>query len=304
MLLMTQMQKGHNDALEVLKGRIIFLENQIEPYRVELQEMQELKAALQAKKEENDELSAAFEELERERNTVVEDVREEMLHYLAQVQAELRHEKEEHGKSRVSLSAARSEIRNLTSWLNEAQKEMSKLFKLTKVQHEVIQSLERGNPDKLAFPHCGGELLAGAGEYGAEALSPPAEDRSRKQGAGPLPLQHELPARPETRLRRAPHPQHHSLPQRDGTTLPPRAHRPPVLDDHTLPPAGWRVDAAVPHPAAAAHGDALQDLGDQQEAHRGGSQLLLEVPLQPDLIRARGMGLTMADQETLCKRKE
>ena len=47
--------------------------------------MQELKAALQAKKEENDELSAAFEELERERNTVVEDVREEMLHYLAQV---------------------------------------------------------------------------------------------------------------------------------------------------------------------------------------------------------------------------
>eukprot|EP00287_Rhodomonas_sp_CCMP768_P017567 CAMPEP_0202813328 /NCGR_PEP_ID=MMETSP1389-20130828/4715_1 /ASSEMBLY_ACC=CAM_ASM_000865 /TAXON_ID=302021 /ORGANISM="Rhodomonas sp., Strain CCMP768" /LENGTH=265 /DNA_ID=CAMNT_0049484889 /DNA_START=133 /DNA_END=926 /DNA_ORIENTATION=- len=152
MALMLEMQRNHNEVIDALRGRIAFLESELEPCRRESEAAVGLQAELEHKTHECDEMTAAFEELERECKKEVENVREALtveLHRerrereeeLRQVRLDLRRAVSGHGMARLSLAAARREVAGLKAGVAEAGDEACVLRRVCGVQDQLLASL-------------------------------------------------------------------------------------------------------------------------------------------------------------------
>ncbi|EKX53934.1 hypothetical protein GUITHDRAFT_100184 [Guillardia theta CCMP2712] len=66
LLLMMEMQKGHNEAMDVLRSRVRSLEQEIESNKEDMSAILQIKDQLRTRSQECLELSTAFEEIEKE----------------------------------------------------------------------------------------------------------------------------------------------------------------------------------------------------------------------------------------------
>ena len=123
-LLMASMQKGHNEAIGVLRARIHSLEAQLAlvqsqegPCETTIRELQE---ELTLKTSENLELATAFEELEGEEREVVSALRQQLEHHARQ----LFESRAEAQRTAQALESAKQDIYQLANWIIECEGEL------------------------------------------------------------------------------------------------------------------------------------------------------------------------------------
>ena len=166
-LLMSSMQKGHNDAIGVLHERIKSLEEQVaacsrEPIDSTLEHLQ---AELSLKTNENLELAAAFEELEGEEQEVVSTL-STLKRQLELQERQLCQSREEASRHEVAAQLAteaheqaKHDIADLAKWLLECEAELASLHKILAMQEDLLILTQQHLPAER-WPYFIGQMEA------------------------------------------------------------------------------------------------------------------------------------------------
>lgn len=151
-LLMSSMQKGHNDAISVLHERIKSLEEQISGTTGSECSLRNLQEELSLKTKENLELAAAFEELEGEEREAVSTLKRQIelqARQLDRSRAEARRHEHAAKHATEALAGAKHDVLALAEWLLECEAELASLHKILGIQEDLLMSTQQHLPAEL-----------------------------------------------------------------------------------------------------------------------------------------------------------